>query len=89
MKLRFKLPVAILASLSVLAAGAPAQDQDTKVDAGEKKVEKKKINKKKDPESIGDRDVMVLSDEIYGRITYDGTPTSIASMDGMLEKPER
>ena len=41
---------------------------------------------------LRDRDVMVLSDEIYGRITYDhpsgydGTPTSIASMDGMLEK---
>jgi aspartate/methionine/tyrosine aminotransferase len=42
--------------------------------------------------AIGDRDIMVLSDEIYSRITYDnppgykGTPTSIASMDGMLEK---
>ena len=41
---------------------------------------------------LRDRDVMVLSDEIYGRITYDrppgydGAPTSIASMDGMLEK---
>ena len=35
---------------------------------------------------LRDRDVMVLSDEIYGRIIYDGTPTSIASMDGMLEK---
>ena len=35
---------------------------------------------------LRDRDIMVLSDEIYGRIAYDGTPTSIASMDGMLEK---
>jgi aspartate/methionine/tyrosine aminotransferase len=35
---------------------------------------------------LRDRDVMVLSDEIYGRIIYDGVPTSIASMDGMLEK---
>jgi aspartate aminotransferase len=35
---------------------------------------------------LRDRDVMVLSDEIYGRIVYDGVPTSIASMDGMLEK---
>ena len=41
---------------------------------------------------LRDRDIMVLSDEIYSRITYDnppghkGTPTSIASMDGMLEK---
>src|SRR3982074_703295 len=48
MKLRYKLPVAILASLSFLAAGALA---------GEKKVDEKKIDKKKDPESIGDRDV--------------------------------
>jgi aspartate/methionine/tyrosine aminotransferase len=41
---------------------------------------------------LRERDVMVLSDEIYGRITYnkspghEGTLTSIASMDGMLEK---
>src|SRR3982074_1080948 len=48
MKLRYKLPVAILASLSFLAAGALA---------GEKKVDEKKIDKRKDPESIGDRDV--------------------------------
>ncbi len=32
------------------------------------------------------RDVMVLSDEIYSRIIYDGEPTSIASFDGMLDK---
>ena len=35
---------------------------------------------------LRDRDIVVLSDEIYGRIIYDGVPTSIASMDGMLEK---
>ena len=35
---------------------------------------------------LRDRDVIVLSDEIYGRIIYDGAPTSIAGMDGMLEK---
>jgi aspartate aminotransferase len=32
------------------------------------------------------RDVMVLSDEIYSRIIYDGAPVSIASYDGMLDK---
>ena len=32
------------------------------------------------------RDIMVLSDEIYSRILYDGVPTSIASMEGMLDK---
>jgi aspartate aminotransferase len=32
------------------------------------------------------RDVIVLSDEIYSRIIYDGEPTSIASFDGMLDK---
>jgi aspartate aminotransferase len=32
------------------------------------------------------RDVMVLSDEIYSRIIYDGEPSSIASHDGMLDK---
>jgi aspartate/methionine/tyrosine aminotransferase len=35
---------------------------------------------------LRERDIMVLSDEIYSRIIYDGTPTSIASFDGMLEK---
>ena len=29
---------------------------------------------------------MVLSDEIYSRIVYDGVPKSITSFDGMLEK---
>jgi aspartate aminotransferase len=32
------------------------------------------------------RDVMVLSDEIYSRIIYDGEPCSIASHEGMLDK---
>ena len=35
---------------------------------------------------LRDRDVMVLSDEIYRRIVYEGTPVSIASYPGMLEK---
>jgi aspartate/methionine/tyrosine aminotransferase len=35
---------------------------------------------------LRERDVMVLSDEIYSRLCYDGTPTSIASFDGMQEK---
>ena len=37
-------------------------------------------------ELLRDRDVMVLSDEIYSRIAYGSEPTSIASCDGMLEK---
>jgi aspartate aminotransferase len=32
------------------------------------------------------RDIMILSDEIYSRICYDGEPVSIASFPGMLEK---
>ena len=35
---------------------------------------------------LRDRDVIVLSDEIYRRIVYEGTPVSIASYPGMLEK---
>jgi aspartate/methionine/tyrosine aminotransferase len=35
---------------------------------------------------LRDRDVMVLSDEIYSRIWYDEQPASIASEEGMLEK---
>ena len=35
---------------------------------------------------LRERDVMVLSDEIYRRIWYDTEPSSIASVDGMLEK---
>jgi aspartate aminotransferase len=38
-------------------------------------------------EMLRDRDVMVLSDEIYTRIYYDGEPpTSITAFPGMLEK---
>ncbi|MGE5486884.1 MAG: pyridoxal phosphate-dependent aminotransferase [bacterium] len=37
-------------------------------------------------EMLRDRDVMVLSDEIYSRIVYEGAPFSIASVPGMLEK---
>jgi aspartate/methionine/tyrosine aminotransferase len=35
---------------------------------------------------VRDRDLMVLSDEIYSRIYYDEPPVSIASLPGMLEK---
>ena len=35
---------------------------------------------------LADRDVMVLSDEIYWRIVYGQQPVSIASFPGMLEK---
>jgi aspartate/methionine/tyrosine aminotransferase len=37
-------------------------------------------------EMLRNRDIMVLSDEIYSRICYDGEPVSIASSPGMLEK---
>ncbi len=37
-------------------------------------------------EMVRERDLMVLSDEIYSRIWYDGAPVSIASFPGMLEK---
>lgn len=35
---------------------------------------------------LRDRDVMVLSDEIYSRIYYEHKPVSIASFEGMVEK---
>jgi len=35
---------------------------------------------------LRDRDVLVLSDEIYSRIYYEDEPTSITQFDGMLEK---
>jgi aspartate/methionine/tyrosine aminotransferase len=35
---------------------------------------------------LRERDLVVLSDEIYSRIWYDFEPFSIASVDGMLEK---
>lgn len=37
-------------------------------------------------EIVRDRDLMILSDEIYSRICYDATPFSIASLPGMPEK---
>jgi aspartate aminotransferase len=37
-------------------------------------------------ELIRERDVMVMSDEIYSRIWYDAEPSSISSLDGMTEK---
>jgi aspartate/methionine/tyrosine aminotransferase len=37
-------------------------------------------------EMLQDRDLMVLSDEIYSRIWYEEEPGSIASYDGMLDK---
>ena len=37
-------------------------------------------------EMVRDRDLMVLSDEIYSRIYYGDAPVSIAQCDGMLEK---
>jgi len=35
---------------------------------------------------LRDRDIIVLSDEIYSRLSYDGTPVSIASFDGMQDR---
>jgi aspartate aminotransferase len=35
---------------------------------------------------LRDRDVLILSDEIYSRIVYDGVCESITQFDGMLEK---
>src|SRR5947207_3735099 len=35
---------------------------------------------------VRDQDLMVLSDQIYGRIYFDAPPLSIASLPGMLEK---
>jgi len=37
-------------------------------------------------EMVRDRDLVVLSDEIYSRIWYDQPPFSIASLPGMLDK---
>jgi aspartate aminotransferase len=37
-------------------------------------------------EMVRDRDLIVLSDEIYSRIYYEDAPSSIASLPGMLEK---
>jgi aspartate/methionine/tyrosine aminotransferase len=35
---------------------------------------------------LRDRDLMILSDEIYSRIYYEEEPSSITSLDGMVEK---
>lgn len=37
-------------------------------------------------EMVRDRDLVVLSDEIYSRIWYEAEPSSIAGFDGMLDK---
>src|SRR3954467_5622836 len=36
--------------------------------------------------AIGDRDIMVLSDEIYSRLIFEGEEHSIMSIDGMKER---
>ena len=36
--------------------------------------------------AIGDRDIMVMSDEIYGRLLFEGEQFSIASVPGMKER---
>ncbi len=36
--------------------------------------------------AIGDRDIMVMSDEIYGRLLFEGEQYSIASVPGMKER---
>lgn len=36
--------------------------------------------------AIGDRDIMVLSDEIYSRLTFDVEPYSIASVEGFRDR---
>ncbi len=36
--------------------------------------------------AVGDRDIMVMSDEIYGRLLFEGEQYSIASVDGFKER---
>ena len=36
--------------------------------------------------AIGDRDIMILSDEIYSRLMFEGEPYSIASVDGFKDR---
>src|SRR5271157_5766777 len=36
--------------------------------------------------AIGDRDIMVMSDEIYGRLLFEGEQYSIASVDGFKDR---
>jgi len=45
-----------------------------------------KADLKRIADLLRDRDVIVLSDEIYSRIYYDEVPESITQFDGMLEK---
>src|ERR1017187_3084815 len=37
-------------------------------------------------DAIGDRDIMVLSDEIYGRLLFEGEQFSISAVEGMKER---
>jgi aspartate/methionine/tyrosine aminotransferase len=37
-------------------------------------------------DAIGDRDIMVLSDEIYGRLLFEGEQFSISAVDGMKDR---
>ena len=36
--------------------------------------------------AIGDRDIMVMSDEIYGRLLFEGEQFSISSVEGMKDR---
>ena len=36
--------------------------------------------------AIGDRDIMVMSDEIYSRLLFEGEQYSIASVDGFKDR---
>ncbi len=36
--------------------------------------------------AIGDRDIMILSDEIYSRLLFEGEPYSIAAVDGFKDR---
>jgi aminotransferase len=48
------------------------------------------IMRRKDLEEIADvvneNDLMVISDEVYGKLTYDGTHTCLSSISGMKER---
>jgi aspartate aminotransferase len=46
----------------------------------------KKIDIERIAQSIGDRNIMVLSDEIYSRLIFEGEHHSIMSIDGMKER---
>jgi len=36
--------------------------------------------------AIGDRNILVLADEIYSRLQFEGTPFSMMSVPGMQER---